>query len=211
MPDEGFGFDGAGGNNKKLARKASIQRLGESSGDQSSGGFSAQSENSLPWPEDNEDGTSEFPDWKGISIIKCTGSDKSHGTSPPHDGHGNEIRYMDYTEFEAHPDRDEFPDVYRAKLKITFDEFPDDAHKIRQAWKDKHVTEWTYFRVDKISTVLGFEWVYFLLDHMSASFKPSKASRPMSCLSDVPSLTVVPMNAVTTLQESCCKLLATLL
>jgi hypothetical protein len=54
----------------------------------------------LPWPE-------EFPDWKGIGLVMCDSAAS---------GHGWDYRTQEYTGFEAHPDPDTFPNLYRTSL-----------------------------------------------------------------------------------------------
>lgn len=88
-----------------------------------------------------------MPEWRGVAVIKCDGSFAKYGT-------GLEVREQNYTGWEWHPDRDSYPDLLRAQVKISYLEKPEDAHAEVRAQIGKHATEERYFAVDRDRKVM---------------------------------------------------------
>ena len=91
-----------------------------------------------PWPQ-------TLPPFKGVAIITCDDDDF---------GHGLDIRKQFYSDWEAHPDPTNYPNLYRAKVKILFESKPADAADYFKADVGKHVVVERVFQVDRQRKVL---------------------------------------------------------
>jgi hypothetical protein len=88
-----------------------------------------------PWPE-------QLPPFKGVAILKHNGTRGDYG-------HGLEIRKQFYSDWEAHPDPTNYPNLYRAKVKILFESIPADAAEKFKAQVGKHAVVERVFQVDR--------------------------------------------------------------
>eukprot|EP00729_Bicosta_minor_P021990 gene21990-34181_t len=88
----------------------------------------------LPWPD-------KLPEFVGMKFIEKE-KDPKWGT-------GMEVRRQLMREYEFHPDREKYPDLFRAKFVGELLQIPGDATIEAQLSEGTHYTQLRYFRVDK--------------------------------------------------------------